>query len=139
MTPKVRSLEWKENGASSVWTGELTFNTFYVIYDESNGFRVYRGQFLSEAGETEVAYCATLEAAKAAAQTSWATPILSALEPTTDAGEVTDKHLYYGPLHRGGLCSRCGESFRHPNHYQNTEEYLGNQGAASTSDAAPRR
>ncbi|MDH0127143.1 hypothetical protein N7376_24560 [Brucella intermedia GD04153] len=78
----VKKLDWHKNSSSSVWTGELIFRTYYTIDEEENGFRVWRGQFLSDAGADEVAFAATLEAAKAAAQADYSARILSALEPS---------------------------------------------------------
>lgn len=84
---KFKALTWMVNGSTSIWTGELIFGVFYTIYDEGNGFRVFRKQFLSD-NETEVAYAADQATAKAAAQDDFNTRIESALEPLpSHAGE----------------------------------------------------
>jgi hypothetical protein len=83
----VKAIDWQVNGGSSVWSGALIFNTYYVIYDEGNGHRCFRKQLLSEADEVEIAYHPSLDEAKAAAQSDFEARIRIALLPSTGAGE----------------------------------------------------
>lgn len=75
---RVKPLEWKQNGATSLWTGELAFGAYYTAYDEGNGWRCVRGQFLSEAGDDEIAFGAK-PFVLAAAQSDYEARILSAI------------------------------------------------------------
>lgn len=75
----VKPLEWKANGSTSIWTGELMFGVYYVIYDEGDGFRVFGGQVLSAGGDTPIAFCRDQDEAKAACQADYERRILSAL------------------------------------------------------------
>jgi len=103
---RVKGLVWRENGSTSLWTGELIFGVYYTIHDEGTGWRVFRGQFLSDAGAAEVAYAASLEAAKAAAQADYDRRILAALdlapaEPVAeDRLQAVAMAIYEGRLNR---------------------------------------
>jgi hypothetical protein len=76
---RVKAITWQENGATSIWSGELVFGVYYTIYDEGTGWRVFWRQFLSGAEDTEIAYAAKLDDAKEAAQAHFDAAILSAL------------------------------------------------------------
>ena len=86
---EVKTLPWFVNGVTSIWTGELLFGVYYTIVDEGTGWRVFRHQFRSEASETEVAYVASVEQAKAAAQADFNQRILSAIVSSPVSAEVT--------------------------------------------------
>lgn len=75
---RVKAITWQENGATSIWSGELVFGVYYTIYNEGTGWRVFWRQFLSESGDTEIAYAAKLDDAKEAAQAHFDAAILSA-------------------------------------------------------------
>jgi DNA-binding protein H-NS len=76
---RVKAITWQENGATSIWSGELVFGVYYTIYDEGTGWRVFWRQFLSGAEDTEIAYAAKLDDAKEAAQAHFDAAIRSAL------------------------------------------------------------
>jgi hypothetical protein len=76
---RVKAITWQENGATSIWSGELVFGVYYTIYNEGTGWRVFWRQFLSEFGDTEIAYAAKLDDAKEAAQAHFDAAILSVL------------------------------------------------------------
>lgn len=79
---RVKPLEWKANGATSLWTGELIFGVYYIAYDEGDGWRSFRGQFLSNAGSTELAF-GDKASVFSAAQADYEQRILAALDSGT--------------------------------------------------------
>lgn len=81
---RVKPLEWKRNSGASLWTEELIFGVYYVLYDEADGWRAFRGQLLSFDTEAEIAF-GSEAAVKAAAQADYEQRILSALEPLTSS------------------------------------------------------
>lgn len=91
----VKGLEWAKNGPASLWTGELIFGVYYVADEEGDRWRVVRGQFLSEAGMTEIAF-GSLDTVKAAAQADYEAHIRSTLAdpiPEAPADEEVEAEL----------------------------------------------
>ena len=84
----VRALEWTDNvkGGASIWTGELAFGTYYVAYDEGNGWRAFMRRFLSDF-EDEIAY-GDKASVLAAAQADYTARIMSALSISDGEGAV---------------------------------------------------
>ena len=79
---KVKPIPWRPKGGgtnNNLYSGELAFNTYYTVEEAGPLWRVWRGQFLSEAGQSEVGAVADLEAAKALAQADYEARIKSAL------------------------------------------------------------
>jgi len=91
----VKGLEWAKNGPASLWTGELIFGVYYVADEARARWRVVRGQFLSEAGMTEIAF-GSLDTVKAAAQADYEAHIRSTLAdpiPEAPADEEVEAEL----------------------------------------------
>lgn len=80
--PKVRPIPWQKNGnnTENLYSGELAFRTYYTIDEAGPLWRVYRNQFLSEAGADEVGAMPDLEQAKQLAQSDYNTRILEAID-----------------------------------------------------------
>lgn len=93
---RVKPLEWRTNSASSIWTGDLIFGAYYVIYDENDGYRVFRYQLLSGDGGSEVAFARDQDQAKAAAQADYERQISPALSPAPAGVTPTHRHKKRG-------------------------------------------